>query len=320
MKHSSDLSYNTILYDFIKYYLIILFIRHILFFSTHLAYSNYLYIIIDGIVLGAVGITLLFHHKVKYSYNISEAGKLFSIFLIILQIVYGTFSGPYLKYVLINALIFPFGIYLYYEFKTTLILTLITLLILPLNYLININYNVDTHKDYEIKLAFITYLFLFSFLFLIIYYYGKNYKEAFLFNKKQFNSIDYVIDEKLENIDDNTENKHFKNLFNEIELYLNKEKPWKDIDFDMNKLAKMTGYNISQISIAINYCANQNFKTYINGIRLEYFMELYNKNNDEKTSLKDIYLDIGFNSRVTFNRAFKKKFGKPPKEYLSSFD
>jgi AraC-like DNA-binding protein len=64
-----------------------------------------------------------------------------------------------------------------------------------------------------------------------------------------------------------------------------------------------------------------NFKTYLNDFRLNAFEEQIKKNdNEENLSLKEIYLDIGFNSRVTFNRTFKNKFKKTPQEYISDIN
>ena len=59
-----------------------------------------------------------------------------------------------------------------------------------------------------------------------------------------------------------------------------------------------------------------NFNDFINNYRVEDVKKAFDKGEHKKTTLLGIAFDCGFNSKATFNRAFKKNTGISPKEYL----
>jgi AraC-like DNA-binding protein len=64
---------------------------------------------------------------------------------------------------------------------------------------------------------------------------------------------------------------------------------------------------------------HKNFNDYINELRIEEFIKLFKSDKGRQFTMLSIALDSGFNSKATFNRAFKKIKGCSPKEYLSKF-
>lgn len=76
--------------------------------------------------------------------------------------------------------------------------------------------------------------------------------------------------------------------------------------------------NTKMISSVVNAGFQMNFNDFINHHRIEAVKEQL-KNGEHKTStLLGIALDCGFNSKATFNRAFKKSTGVTPKDYLKN--
>ena len=59
-----------------------------------------------------------------------------------------------------------------------------------------------------------------------------------------------------------------------------------------------------------------NFNDFINTYRVEEVKKAFDNGEHKKTTLLGIAYDCGFNSKATFNRAFKKNAGFSPKEYL----
>ena len=87
-------------------------------------------------------------------------------------------------------------------------------------------------------------------------------------------------------------------------------------DLNLHELAQHLQTNTAQVSAAINQVFQLNFNGYINGLRIEEFIRLYQLDG-EKYTLLSLAFESGFNSKATFNRAFKKIKGSSPKEFLN---
>jgi AraC-like DNA-binding protein len=102
-----------------------------------------------------------------------------------------------------------------------------------------------------------------------------------------------------------------ENLIQEEQLYQNPE-------LTLTDLAKKLETNASVISKTINQGFQMNFNDCINNYRIEAVKNSFSNGEHKKTTLLGIAYDCGFNSKATFNRAFKKNTGKTPKEFLSN--
>lgn len=80
-------------------------------------------------------------------------------------------------------------------------------------------------------------------------------------------------------------------------------------------LARRTGSNETYISRALNQGLNVTFNAFINGLRVEKAQGLIAYN---KTNMLDIALSSGFNSKATFNRAFRNHTGLTPSQFKKS--
>jgi len=70
------------------------------------------------------------------------------------------------------------------------------------------------------------------------------------------------------------------------------------------------------ISSVVNSGFNMNFNDFVNHYRIEAVKEKLNNGEQKTSTLLGIALDCGFNSKATFNRAFKKSTSLSPKDYI----
>ncbi|PTX62655.1 AraC family transcriptional regulator [Kordia periserrulae] len=73
-----------------------------------------------------------------------------------------------------------------------------------------------------------------------------------------------------------------------------------------------------KVSNIINKGFKMNFNDFVNTYRVEEVIKKVNSDESNVKTLLGIALDSGFNSKSTFNRAFKKQTQQTPKEYFSS--
>lgn len=83
-------------------------------------------------------------------------------------------------------------------------------------------------------------------------------------------------------------------------------------------LARQLKTNTSVLSKVINQGFGMNFNDFVNEQRVRVVIEKLKAGEQKKHTLLAIAFDCGFNSKATFNRAFKKVTGQSPKDFESS--
>lgn len=101
-----------------------------------------------------------------------------------------------------------------------------------------------------------------------------------------------------------------------IETLIQEEKLYQNPELTLNDLAKKLETNASVISKTINQGFQMNFNDCINNYRIEAVKNSFAEGEHKKSTLLGIAYDCGFNSKATFNRAFKKNTGTTPKEFI----
>ncbi len=94
------------------------------------------------------------------------------------------------------------------------------------------------------------------------------------------------------------------------------EQLYKNPSLTLTDLATALNTNRNVISKAINQEFDMNFNDFINSLRLQEVILNYKEGQQQKNTLLGIALECGFNSKSTFNRAFKKQLGQTPREFI----
>ena len=96
------------------------------------------------------------------------------------------------------------------------------------------------------------------------------------------------------------------------QLYLNPELSLSDVSEAVN-------LNINIVSATLNNGLHQSFNDFINQYRIEAVKTKLQRGEHLKYTLLGIAFDCGFNSKNTFNRAFKKSTGFSPKDWIENY-
>ena len=91
------------------------------------------------------------------------------------------------------------------------------------------------------------------------------------------------------------------------------ERPYLDPSLTLTDLTRAVGVNSTVLSHLINKGFEKNFNDFINEYRINEVKSRLRATDDE--TMLAIAFESGFNSKATFNRAFKKFTGRTPKEY-----
>ena len=113
------------------------------------------------------------------------------------------------------------------------------------------------------------------------------------------------------NLTSERSDEYLKRLLNWMET----EKPYISGDLTLQKLAASLSIPASHLSQIINERLEQNFFDFINRYRVQEVQRLFEDPSKKHYSLLAIAEEVGFNSKSTFNSAFKKFANMTPSEF-----
>jgi AraC-like DNA-binding protein len=103
-----------------------------------------------------------------------------------------------------------------------------------------------------------------------------------------------------------------------LETVMAEQKPYLDPMLTLPALGRKTHIPPRHLSQILNENLNQNFFDYINTHRIEESKRLLRENAPPKRTVFEILLEVGFNSKSSFNSAFKRYTGMTPTSFIRS--
>ncbi len=104
----------------------------------------------------------------------------------------------------------------------------------------------------------------------------------------------------------------------EILDILKNQRLYEDPTLTVSKLATHIGWPINDLSSMINETLNTNFNDLINRHRIDAFKEIIFEPDSKKYSIFGLSQKVGFSSKASFYRAFKKQTGITPSDFMKS--
>jgi AraC-like DNA-binding protein len=110
----------------------------------------------------------------------------------------------------------------------------------------------------------------------------------------------------------------YRDLANQINHYLQSEKPYLNPDFELGDIAKALSTAPKEISFVCKNLIGKKFTVLRTQLRIEYAKALLQKGVTESITIDAIGTSSGFKSRSTFYEAFKAETGMTPNQYLEN--
>ncbi|MDZ7935859.1 MAG: helix-turn-helix domain-containing protein [Emticicia sp.] len=109
--------------------------------------------------------------------------------------------------------------------------------------------------------------------------------------------------------------REYEAMKSKIETLMLQEKLYLEPELSLSDLAQKLKTNTSVLSAAINSNFGKNFNDFVNEYRVEEFKKQIKLPANQNYTLLAVAFDCGFNSKATFNRAFKKFTGQSPSRF-----
>ena len=100
-----------------------------------------------------------------------------------------------------------------------------------------------------------------------------------------------------------------------LDVLIKDDKIFLDNEINLATVADKLRISIHDASYLINEVTGSNFYNFINRFRVEEAKKLLTSARSDKLNMLGIAFESGFNSKTTFNTAFKKLVGISPSEY-----
>ena len=104
-------------------------------------------------------------------------------------------------------------------------------------------------------------------------------------------------------------------IASKLDEFMARELSYLDSGLSLPQLAKALGVSTNYLSQTLNQVKGLSFYDYVNGLRIEQAQRLLREQPD--MAVIDVAMQCGFNSKSTFNSAFKRSVKMTPSQYRS---
>ncbi|KIO52243.1 helix-turn-helix domain-containing protein [Flavobacterium hibernum] len=192
--------------------------------------------------------------------------------------------------------------------------------VLTILYLIALVKNIFKFSDYPyisewIKIGIVPFQ-----LIIICWYLYKalNHPDLFRNIDSKLKLVQDIISEEKNNDQKTTNEKEYNQELIKLKQYMAEEKPFLNPSLTIQDVSAAIQIPVRDLSLLINHKLEQHFYDFVNTYRIENAMNILKDVTKSKVTILEILYDVGFNSKSSFNTAFKKHTGNTPTTYRKS--
>ena len=143
-----------------------------------------------------------------------------------------------------------------------------------------------------------------------------------LYNPKLFHSIDGSIPlvsnlvEQKQPIEETDKDRKVKQeQIDRVLGFMKEERPFLDSSLSLQKLAQQLSLPAQELSLLINHSLGKHFFDFVNEFRIREAQKILIDSSQKAKTVLEILYEVGFNSKSSFNTAFKKHTDMTPTQY-----
>jgi len=114
------------------------------------------------------------------------------------------------------------------------------------------------------------------------------------------------------------ENDVIKNQILSLREYMDQKEPFLDPSLTIQELSNQINMPVRELSVLINHHIDQHFFDFVNEYRIQKAMKILKDSSKSNLTVLEILYEVGFNSKSSFNTAFKKYTNLTPTAYRNS--
>jgi AraC-like DNA-binding protein len=197
-------------------------------------------------------------------------------------------------------------------FQFTVVLTIL--------YLITLVKNIFKFSDYPnisegIKIGLLVFQLL-----IICWYLFKALNNPNLFRNidSKLKLVSDIILEEKNNSPLAVNEKEYNSALLKLQQYMIEEKPFLNPSLTIQDISAAIAIPVRDLSLLINHKLEQHFYDFVNTYRIQNAMDILKDVTKSKVTVLEILYEVGFNSKSSFNTAFKKHTGNTPTAYRKS--
>ncbi|HAA15888.1 MAG TPA: hypothetical protein DCE41_30925 [Cytophagales bacterium] len=103
-----------------------------------------------------------------------------------------------------------------------------------------------------------------------------------------------------------------------LEELMKEKRVYRTNDLTLQDLSEMLSESTNNVSWLLNEVYQQNFYAFVNGFRIREFLDKVAAGEHETKTVLGMAIEVGFNTKSTFNKAFRQEMGDTPSQYIKA--
>lgn len=189
--------------------------------------------------------------------------------------------------------------------------------VLTILYLVALLKNIFKFSDYPHISEGLKISLWVSSLFIFCWYLFKALNNPDLFRNvdSKLKLVSEIVAEEKSSAPSTIDEREYHEELLKLKKYMEEEKPFLNSSLTIQDVSREIGIPTRELSVLINHQLGQHFYDFVNTYRIENAMDILKDSTKSKVTILEILYEVGFNSKSSFNTAFKKHTGNTPTQY-----